>query len=55
MELDPEKSGSSCCIGDIGTHAFNMVELVTGMKVDRILADLIHFMMITQWILMPMF
>ena len=38
--LDPEKSGSSCCVGDIGTHAFNMVELVTGMKVDRILADL---------------
>lgn len=38
--LDPEKSGSSCCLGDIGTHAFNMVELVTGMKVDKILADL---------------
>ena len=38
--LDPEKSGSSCCLGDIGTHAFNMVELVTGMKVDKLLADL---------------
>ena len=38
--LNPEKSGSSCCLGDIGTHAFNMVELVTGMKVDKILADL---------------
>ena len=38
--LDPKKSGSSCCLGDIGTHAFNMVELVTGMKVDKILADL---------------
>ena len=38
--LDPEKSGSSCCLGDIGTHAFNMVELVTGMKVEKLLADL---------------
>ena len=38
--LDPSKSGISCCVGDIGTHAFNMVELVTGMKVDSILADL---------------
>ena len=38
--LNPKQSGSSCCLGDIGTHAFNMVELVTGMKVDKILADL---------------
>ncbi len=38
--LDPKKSGISCCVGDIGTHAFNMVELVTGMKVQSVLADL---------------
>ena len=38
--LNPEKSGISCCVGDIGTHAFNMVELVTGMKVKSVLADL---------------
>ena len=38
--LDPKKSGSSCCLGDIGTHAFNIMELVTGMKVDKLLADL---------------
>ncbi len=38
--LDPEKSGISCCIGDIGTHAFNMAEYVTGQKIERILADL---------------
>ena len=38
--LNPEKSGVSCCVGDIGTHAFNMVELVTGMKVKSVLADL---------------
>ena len=38
--LDPEKSGISCCIGDIGTHAFNMAEYVTGIEVKEILADL---------------
>ena len=38
--LDPTKSGISCCIGDIGTHAFDMVEFVTGTKVNQILADL---------------
>ena len=38
--LDPEKSGISCCIGDIGVHAFNMIEFTTGMKIKSILADL---------------
>lgn len=38
--LDPEKSGISCAIGDIGTHAYDMLEFVTGQKVDSILADL---------------
>lgn len=38
--LDPEKSGISCCIGDIGTHAFDMVEYVTGLRINKILADL---------------
>lgn len=38
--LNPEKAGISCCMGDIGVHAFNMVEFTTGMKVKSILADL---------------
>lgn len=38
--LNPEKSGISCCIGDIGTHAFNMVEFTTGLKIQSILSDL---------------
>lgn len=38
--LDPEKSGISCCIGDIGTHAFDMLEYVTGSHVKAVLADL---------------
>ena len=38
--LDPEKSGISCCMGDIGVHAFNMIEFTTGLEVKSILADL---------------
>jgi len=38
--LNPEKSGISCCIGDIGTHAFDMLEYVTQLKIDKVLADL---------------
>ncbi|HEY8397293.1 MAG TPA: Gfo/Idh/MocA family oxidoreductase [Flavihumibacter sp.] len=37
---DPNRSGISGCMGDIGTHAFNMVEYVTGIKVEAICADL---------------
>lgn len=40
--LDPEKSGISCCMGDIGVHAYQMIEYVTGMDVSQILADLNH-------------
>lgn len=38
--LDPNKGGISCCIGDIGTHAFDMLEYVTGLQVGEVLADL---------------
>lgn len=38
--LDPEKGGISCCIGDIGTHAFDMLEYVTQLKVEKVLSDL---------------
>jgi predicted dehydrogenase len=38
--LDPKKGGISCCIGDIGTHAFDMIEYVSGVKITSILADL---------------
>jgi predicted dehydrogenase len=38
--LQPEKSGISCCIGDIGTHAFGMIEFVTGLQIYRVLSDL---------------
>ena len=37
---DPTKSGAAGAIGDIGTHAFNMAEYITGLKVTQVCADL---------------
>lgn len=37
--LDPKKAGISSCMGDIGVHAFNMVEFTTGLKVKSLLCD----------------
>jgi predicted dehydrogenase len=38
--LDPQKGGQSCCIGDIGVHAFNLIEYATGLHVGQVLADI---------------
>lgn len=38
--LDPEKSGISGCIGDIGVHAANLVEYVSGLYITQLCADL---------------
>lgn len=40
--LDPDKSGISCCMGDIGVHAYQMLEYVSGHVIKSILADLNH-------------
>ncbi|MDC6350413.1 Gfo/Idh/MocA family oxidoreductase [Zeaxanthinibacter sp. PT1] len=37
--LDPKKAGISSCMGDIGVHAFNMIEYTTGIKIKSLLAD----------------
>lgn len=37
--LDPKKAGISSCIGDIGVHAFNLIEYTTGLRIDTILSD----------------
>jgi predicted dehydrogenase len=37
---DPKRSGKTCCVGDIGTHAFHLVEYVTGLKVESLMSDL---------------
>lgn len=38
--LDPAKAGISSCMGDIGVHAFNMIEYTTGLEVKQILSDI---------------
>ncbi|WP_211324060.1 Gfo/Idh/MocA family protein [Echinicola strongylocentroti] len=37
---DPKKSGVAGCMGDIGTHAMNLAEYVSGLKLDKLCADL---------------
>jgi predicted dehydrogenase len=37
---DPKQSGMAGCMGDIGTHAFNLAEYVSGLKVTKICADI---------------
>ncbi|MEM9362684.1 MAG: Gfo/Idh/MocA family oxidoreductase [Bacteroidota bacterium] len=37
--LDPKKAGISSCMGDIGVHAFNMIEFTTGLQVKSLLCD----------------
>jgi predicted dehydrogenase len=38
--VDPARAGLSCCMGDIGVHAFNLAEHVSGLKVTRLCAEL---------------
>ena len=40
---DPERSGAGGCIGDIGTHAYNLAGFVTGLEPDSVAADLHTF------------
>lgn len=37
---DPAKSGESGCFGDIGTHAHHLVEMITGLSMHQVCADL---------------
>ncbi|MGC4015849.1 MAG: Gfo/Idh/MocA family oxidoreductase [Luteolibacter sp.] len=40
---DPKKSGAAGCIGDIGTHAENLAEYITGLKIKELAADITAF------------
>ena len=40
---DPARSGAAGCMGDIGTHAENMAEYITGLKITELCADLTTF------------
>jgi predicted dehydrogenase len=37
---DPARAGLGGCLGDIGTHAFQLAEHVSGLRVDSVSADL---------------
>lgn len=38
--LDPKHAGASSCMGDIGVHAFNLIEYTTGLEIKEVLSDL---------------
>jgi len=41
--MDPSVAGVSNCMGDIGTHAHNLVRYVTGLEIEQICAELSTF------------
>jgi predicted dehydrogenase len=41
--LDPTRAGAGGCIGDIGTHAFQLGQFVSGLEVETISADIHSF------------
>src|SRR5699024_10316523 len=41
--LDPEKAGISSAVGDIGTHAENLVTYITGLGLKELYADIHSF------------
>ena len=40
---DPARSGAGGCLGDIGTHAFQLARFISGQKVSAVCADLTAF------------
>lgn len=40
---DPIRAGAAGCMGDIGTHAFQLTEFVTGLEIEKVSADLTTF------------
>ena len=41
--VDPQRAGAGGCLGDIGTHAYNLADFVTGLHVRELAADLGRF------------
>ena len=42
---DPKRAGSSCCMGDIGTHAENLAEYMTGLEIDELCCEFTTFVL----------
>ena len=40
---DPRTSGISCCMGDIGSHAENLAEFITGLRIVELSANIKSF------------
>lgn len=40
---DPARSGAGGCIGDIGTHAYNLARFVSGLELEALSADISTF------------
>ncbi len=40
---DPARCGAAGCIGDLGTHAENLAEYITGLRIKELAADLTTF------------
>ena len=40
---DPERAGPAGALGDIGTHAFQLAQFVTGLEVEQLAAELTTF------------
>ena len=40
---DPGRAGQGGCVGDIGTHAANLLEFVTDLRIEAVCADLSSF------------
>jgi len=40
---DPKQSGAGGCIGDIGTHAYDLASFVSGLQLEALSADLTSF------------
>jgi len=38
--LDPAQAGASCCMGDIGVHAANLAETISGLEITELCSDL---------------
>ncbi len=41
--VDPSRSGKAGCMGDIGTHAFNLAEYITGLRAVELCGELNTF------------
>ncbi|HMC65355.1 MAG TPA: Gfo/Idh/MocA family oxidoreductase, partial [Gemmataceae bacterium] len=42
-KMDPERTGVSGCIGDIGIHAYNLTRFITGLLPDQVSCHLENF------------